>query len=92
MKLPEAPVVTYTTATCPYCVRAKQLLRDKQIAFVDVDVTGRADLRAQLAEHTGRTSVPQIFIHGQAIGGCDDLFALNRSGQLEQLLHAAPAH
>lgn len=83
-----AKVVIYTTRTCPYCVRAKQLLRSKAVTFDDIDVGNAPDIRAELVNRTGQRTVPQIFINEQAIGGCDDLFALEHSGQLDTLLQA----
>lgn len=83
-----AKVVIYTTRTCPYCVRAKQLLRTKAVAFDDIDVGNAPEIRAELINRTGQRTVPQIFINEQSIGGCDELFALERSGQLDTLLQA----
>ena len=83
-----AKVVIYTTRTCPFCVRAKHLLRNKAIAFDDIDVGGAPDERAALTARTGSRTVPQIFINDVFVGGCDDLFALDRSGKLDALLQA----
>ncbi len=79
-------VKIYTTNYCGYCARAKALLTERGIAFEDIDVTGDAGARAMLVEKTGRHTVPQIFINGQAIGGCDELFALDASGGLQRML------
>lgn len=83
-------VEIYSTDSCPYCVRAKKLLTNKGVAFTtyDVDRVGRADMiqRAQ-----GRTTVPQIFIDGRHIGGCDDLFALDAEDGLDPLLAGSVA-
>ncbi len=80
----------YTTMMCPYCFRAKKLLDKKQAAFVEYDVSidrkGRETMRRRAG---GRTSVPQIFIDGQHIGGCDELYALDAKGGLDPLLTAA---
>jgi glutaredoxin 3 len=83
------PVKIYLTATCPYCIRAKQLLADRgvtQLEEVRVDI--RPELRQHMAELTGRTSVPQIFIGNTHVGGCDDLHALDARGGLLPLLGA----
>jgi glutaredoxin 3 len=80
-------VVIYTSATCPYCIRAKGLLTEKGVAFKDISVDGKPDIRAEMARLAGRTSVPQIWIGEQHIGGCDDLFALERAGKLAALLN-----
>ena len=83
------PVTIYTTSWCPYCKAAKALLTRKGAAFTEIDVDGKPELRqAMTARAGGRTTVPQIFIDGQAIGGCDDLFALERAGKLDSLLTA----
>jgi glutaredoxin 3 len=77
-----ADVVVYSTSSCGYCVRAKALLSKLGIQFEEVDVTTDSAKRAWLVETTGRRTVPQIFIKGKAIGGFDDLAALNSSGDL----------
>jgi glutaredoxin 3 len=79
-------VTIYTTRVCPYCVAAKRLLSARGVPFTEVDVTGDDAKRAWLVEVTGRRTVPQIFIGGEAIGGYDDLAALDRSGQLAEKL------
>lgn len=74
----------YTTSSCPYCVRAKQLLTQKGLAYEELNVED-ADARAQMmARAEGRRSVPQIFINNKAVGGCDDLYRLHASGELDQ--------
>ena len=84
-------VVIYTTMFCPYCHSAKALLTQKGVAFQEKKVDGDRAARRALAELAGgRTSVPQIFIDGQHIGGCDDLHALDGAGKLDHLL-TAPA-
>jgi glutaredoxin 3 len=90
-ELPSDPVVVYTTPICPYCVRAKRVLSEKGIAFREIDVSDAGELRTWLLEVTGRRTVPQIFIGGQAIGGCDDMTALDREGKLDPMLRAALA-
>lgn len=82
-------IVIYTTAWCPYCIRAKQLLNHKGVSFEEIPVDGKLDLRAEMARKAGRTSVPQIWINGAHIGGCDDLYALERAGKLDARLAEA---
>ena len=85
-----AKIEIYTTMFCPFCIRAKQLLNAKQVSYEETDLTARLSLRQAMSERAGgRTSVPQIFIDGQHIGGCDDLLALDRAGQLDQMLKVA---
>jgi glutaredoxin 3 len=82
-------VVIYTSLLCPYCHLAKDLLRKKGVAYEEIDVTGRSELRRAMVERAGgRTTVPQIFIGDRHVGGCDDLHALDRSGALDPLLAA----
>jgi glutaredoxin 3 len=80
-------ITIYTTSLCPYCYRAKRLLTQKAVAFEEIDVSGNAKLRRELAERTGRTTVPQIWIGDRHIGGSDDLHALDRAGELDSLLY-----
>ena len=83
-------VVIYTTTFCPYCHSAKALLEQKGVAFQEKKVDGdRAARRALVELAGGRTSVPQIFIDGRHIGGCDDLYALDGAGKLDHLLTTA---
>lgn len=81
-----ANVEIYTKATCPFCHRAKALLSQKGVNFKEIPIDGDAALREVMIERSGRTTVPQIFIDAQHIGGCDDLFALDGRGGLEPLL------
>lgn len=82
-----AKVVIYSSDFCPYCSRAKALLRARGVtAMEEVGVDGRPDLRAAMTARTGRTSVPQIFIDDTHVGGCDDLHALDARGGLMPLL------
>ncbi len=84
-----ASVEVYTTDYCPYCVRAKALLDRKGVPYKEIDVSGDDNARAELVKKSdGRRTVPQIFINGQAIGGCDDLYALEQGGKLDALLQA----
>ncbi len=83
-------VKMYTTAVCPYCIRAKQILKSKgvdQIEEIRIDTNPQE--RAKMMESTGRRTVPQIFIGDTHVGGCDDLVALDGRGGLMPLLHAA---
>lgn len=80
------PVVIYSSDFCPYCIRAKQLLSRKGVAFTEIKVDGQRELRAEMARKAGKTSVPQIWIGATHVGGCDDLHALERAGKLDALL------
>jgi glutaredoxin 3 len=82
-----ATVKVYTTNNCPYCVRAKALLTKRSVPFEEVDVTSDPDKRTWLVKESGMRTVPQIFVDGKPIGGSDELHALDRSGELEKLLH-----
>jgi glutaredoxin 3 len=82
-----ATVEIYTTTICPYCVRAKALLKKKGVAYREINVERDESLRdAMTARSGGRQSVPQIFIGDRHVGGCDDLYALERQGGLDSLL------
>ncbi|MER0042593.1 MULTISPECIES: glutaredoxin 3 [unclassified Pseudomonas] len=83
-----AQVVIYSSDWCPYCIRAKQLLTSKSVSFDEIRVDGKPDVRADMTRKAGRTSVPQIWIGDTHVGGCDDLFALERAGKLDALLNA----
>jgi glutaredoxin 3 len=83
-----AAVLIYSSDWCPYCVRAKQLLTHKGVAFDEIRVDGQPQLRSEMTRKAGRTSVPQIWIGNTHIGGCDDLYALERAGKLDALLQA----
>ena len=76
----------YATGTCPYCMRAEQLLRDKECEIDIIRVDKHPERRAEMVERSGRRTVPQIFIGDYHVGGCDDLFALERQGRLDALL------
>ena len=85
-----AKVEIYTTFFCPFCWRAKSLLKKKGVAFEEIDVDGNAALRAEMTERSGGgRTVPQIFIDGRAVGGSDELAALEASGELDRLLGVA---
>ncbi len=80
----------YTQALCPYCARAVRLLTQKGVSFDEIDAPSGSAARAEAVRRSGgRVTVPQIFIDGQAIGGCDDLLALDAAGKLDPLLHKA---
>jgi glutaredoxin 3 len=84
-----AEVLVYTTRVCPYCIAAKRLLGERGVAYKEIDVSSDDEKRAWLVQATGRRTVPQIFIAGEAIGGFDDLAALDKSGELAKKLAAA---
>ena len=85
--MPEIEI--YTIPYCPYCDRAKALLTRKGASFQEIDApSGSAARKTAIERSGGRTTVPQIFIGGQAIGGSDDLAALERAGKLDALLAA----
>lgn len=81
-----AHVDIYTTPSCPYCVMAKRLMREKGVAFEEIDVATDTDKRKWLVEVTGQRTVPQIFIDGNPYGGFTDIAALDRKGELDPLL------
>ena len=82
-----APVLMYTTASCPYCVRAEQLLRARGVQTIDmVRVDLQPERRVEMMSRTGRRTVPQIYIGDTHIGGFDDLRALDTAGGLQALL------
>jgi glutaredoxin 3 len=84
-----AKVEIYTWSSCPFCIRAKSLLNGKGVAFTEYSIDGDENARAKMAERAnGRRSLPQIFINERHIGGCDDIHALEASGQLDALLAA----
>ena len=83
-------VKMYTTAVCPYCIRAKQILKSKGVEQIDeIRVDQLPEARMAMIEMTGRRTVPQIFIGDTHVGGCDDLVALDGRGGLMPLLNAA---
>jgi glutaredoxin 3 len=84
--MPDPGVVMYTTNWCPYCERARRLLRSKGVEFREIDVEGAAQGRAEMMSRSGRRTVPQIFIGDHHVGGSDDLAELEASGQLDALL------
>ena len=81
------PVKMYSTAYCPFCVRAERLLNTKGVTEIDkIRVDLDPSLRAEMMQMTGRRTVPQIFIGETYVGGCDELYALERAGRLDPLL------
>ena len=86
-----ADVKIYTTQWCPYCNRAKSLLRNKGVAFTEIPVDDDPEARARLVKATGQHTVPQIFINDESVGGSDDLHALDAQGRLDEMLAASPA-
>jgi glutaredoxin 3 len=82
-----ANVEIYTWSTCPFCIRAKALLNKKGVGFTEYCIDGDEAARAEMAARAnGRRSLPQIFIDGVHVGGCDDLHALDRQGKLDAML------
>ncbi|TAF12180.1 MAG: glutaredoxin 3 [Nostocales cyanobacterium] len=80
-------VEIYTWTTCPFCIRAKSLLRDKGVDFLEYNIDGDEVARNKMAQRAnGKRSLPQIFINDNHIGGCDDIYALDRQGKLDHLL------
>lgn len=80
-------VEIYTWRTCPFCIQAKQLLREKGVEFTEYSIDGDNAARSKMAERShGQRSVPQIFINDQHIGGCDDIHDLDARGELDPLL------
>lgn len=82
-------VTIYTKPYCPFCIRAKDLLEHKGVAYKEIEAAFDPDLKAEMIQRSGRSTYPQIFIDGKHIGGCDDMMALERSGQLDPLLKVA---
>jgi glutaredoxin 3 len=81
------PTVTvYTSGWCPYCERAKGLLKQKNVVFGEINVEDDGKFREEMIARSNRRTVPQIFIGDRHVGGCDDLFELDRSGELDRLI------
>jgi len=84
------PAVTmYVADWCPYCQRAKNLLSRKNAAFIEINVEDDSKFREEMMARSNRGTVPQIFIGERHVGGCDELFALDRSGELDRLIQGA---
>ncbi len=79
-------IVIYTAAGCPFCVRAVQLLKDKGVAYTEVSVDGKPELRREMTQKAGSSSVPQVFVDDRHIGDCDGIHALDAQGKLDELL------
>lgn len=87
----QAHVEIYTWRTCPSCIRATLLLRCKGVRFTQYRIGGDPEARSRMARRAhGRWTVPEVFINGRHVGGCDELYALARSGELDQLFTQAP--
>lgn len=82
-------VVIYSSAYCPFCIRALRLLDAKAVDYQLISVDGQPNVRREMTEKAGRTSVPQIWIGTTHVGGCDDLYALEAKGELDRLLSQA---
>lgn len=82
-------ILIYTANFCPYCTMAKRLLDRKAVKYTEINVDSKHGLRQEMMEKTKRRTVPQIYIGDYHVGGCDDLYALDRSHQLDPLLSAA---
>ena len=80
-------VVIYTKDYCYYCKKAKALLNEKGVKFKEIDVTYDQEKEKEMIEKSGRVTVPEIFINGKLVGGCDDLFELEDRGKLDKLLN-----
>lgn len=83
-----ANVEIYTKSTCGFCLMAKRLLDSKDVSYIETDILQQPDKRAEMIQRSGGYTVPQVFIDGEAIGGFDDLSALERQGKLDALLTA----
>jgi glutaredoxin 3 len=82
-----AKVEIYTWRTCPFCIRAKSLLKNKGVEFIEYSIDGDEVARNKMSERAnGRRSVPQVFINDEHVGGCDDIHALDSEGKLDELL------
>ena len=85
----QAVVTVYVSDWCPYCERAKGLLSQKNVVFSEINVEDEPKFRDEMMARSKRRTVPQIFIGDKHIGGCDDLFELDRSGELDRLIQGA---
>jgi glutaredoxin 3 len=83
-----AQVIMYSSSLCGFCFRAKRLLDSKGLVYEEISVDGRSEVRQQMMQITGGRTVPQIIINGHAIGGCDELYLLDRQQKLDPLLAA----
>lgn len=83
-------ITIYTSLSCPYCVTAKQLLDKKKVSYHEVRIDLHPDRAEEMIARSDRRTVPQIFIGDYHVGGCDDLYALDRAGKLDPLLQSTP--
>lgn len=81
-----AVVIMYSTRFCPYCMRARRLLKNKGIEYKEISVSGNNELWTEMEQLSGRSTVPQIFINDASVGGYDDIARLDQIGELDQLL------
>lgn len=80
------PILVYSKSWCPYCERARALLRHKGVSFEEIDIEEHPERRDEMIRRSGRRTVPQIFIGERHVGGSDDLFGLDAAGALDRLL------
>ncbi len=85
-----AEITMYSTRFCPYCIRARMLLDSKKVAYRDIGVDSQPALRREMMQRSGRSTVPQVWIGEQHVGGYEDLARLERQGRLDELLQVAP--
>ncbi|GAA5252950.1 glutaredoxin 3 [Candidatus Rickettsia kedanie] len=85
-------IIIYTLASCPYCIKAKALLDEKNVAYEEIEVSNftQAEKEKFIKKSGGQRTVPQIFIDNMHVGGCDDLFNLEKEGRLDKLLERQP--
>ncbi len=83
-------VLIYSSAYCPFCIRAEQLLKSKGVDYQRISVDGEPAVRQEMTARAGKTSVPQIWIGEQHVGGCDELYALEARDELDNLLTSQP--
>ncbi len=82
-----ANVTIYTKPWCPYCDAARELLTGKGVDFTEIDISGKAEVRAEMIQRAnGQTTVPQVFVDDRHLGGCDDIYALDSAGKLDPVL------
>ena len=81
-------IIMYTKSWCPYCERARALLKAKGVAFKEIDIESQPEQREEMIRRSGRRTVPQIFVGSRHIGGSDDIYELDAAGGLDALLHS----
>lgn len=84
----QASIVMYSRATCPYCLAARRLLKNKQLEWSEISIDEEPHRRDEMIERSGRRTVPQIFVGDHHVGGFDDLNAMDKAGQFDQLLQS----